>query len=57
MKKKERNYEGKEAECPYDTYPDEMEEGVSDKKYYNNEKNDKEKDAECHGYTYPVGKV
>ena len=35
-----KNDKEKEAECPYDTSPVEMEEGVNDRRYEKNEKND-----------------
>ena len=34
-----------EAECPGNTSPVEMEEVLKDRKYYNNKKNDEEKEA------------
>ena len=42
-----KNYEVNEAECPDDTPPDDMEEGVREKKDDKNEKNDEEKKVAC----------
>ena len=45
---------GKEAECPDDTSPVDMEEGVNDIKDDKNEKNYWVKDAECYDESYPI---
>ena len=49
--KNEKNDAEKEAECPYNTSPDETEEGVNDE---NIEKNYEEKEAESPDDTPPV---
>ena len=49
-----KNDEEKESECPDDTSPVDMEEGVSDRKDDKNEKNDEEKYAECADDASPV---
>ena len=43
----ENNDKEKELGCLDDTFPDNMEEGVSDKKNDNSENNDERKDSEC----------
>ena len=43
----------KEAECPDDTPPDDMDEGVSERKDDNNEKNDEGKEIEFPDETPP----
>ena len=43
-----------EAECPDGTSPADMEEGVKDRKYDKNEKNDEEKEAEFLDDTFSV---
>ena len=43
----ENNDKEKEPVCLNDTFPNEMEEGVSDKKNDKSENNDERKEAEC----------
>ena len=45
--------EGKQAECPNDTPPAEIEESVDDRNEENNEDIDDEKEAECLDQTSP----
>ena len=49
-----KRWEKKHAECPYNTPPVDMEEGLSDRKNDKNKKNDGENDAEWPDDTPPV---